>query len=1652
MPVTNPLTHAHAEHHPRDAAAAARTSVPPPKPRPPAWCWLTLCLALSACGPQPPSAPSATPQPAAPSAAASEFAVSDISGEADNDRPALTVRFTRPLAEAQDYGQFLRVTDADGKAVDGSWVSDEDNLILRFPYVSAQQRFSVEVLPGLVSADGSTLSAGVRREVQSVDVPAAAGFASQGSVLPSQGTDGLPLRSVNVDSVDVEFFRVRQANLPRFLQSFQSGGQRGYWDLRRLRSWADSVYLNRFEISAPRNVSSISHLPVHQLEALAEPGLYFAVLKPTAEYSGQFQTTYYVRTDIGLHTRVHRDRLWVAARSLASGEALGGVDLQVLDQQGNEVAHASTDAEGMAEFDYRIHSTHVLLAKRNEQIAILAFNQPALDLSEFAVSGGPASDVSIYLWSGRDLYRPGEPVQVHALLRDYDGRMLPAAQPLFATLRQPDGRPYASAQLQPDAQGYYRFERAMAADVPTGRWRLDLSPDPEGERSVHSMALRIEEFLPERMKLTLDSPQTLLKTGESLDLKVSGAWLYGAPAAGNRFSAKLSYQVATDAVPALKGYRFGDPVHPPAAGSVDALDLTLDAAGELQQSLPLDPGSVSGPIRVAVIGSLYESGGRAVSRILTRTLWPAPALVGIRPLFDPEALDANQDATFEVLRVDSQGDALPVRGLVVKLIREERDYTWNYDANLGWRVNYTQRFVEQAGQTLDLPDSGPGRLAFPVTWGPYRLEITDPATGLTTRLPFTAGWSYDDDNRGLDPRPDKVKLALDKSTYRSGDRMTVTVTPPHEGPGLLLVESDHLLHSQSFDAREGLELKLIVGDDWERHDVYLTALVFRPGTARDKITPSRAVGVVHVPIDRSDRIVPVELTAPATMRPGETLKASVSAPALAGSEAYAVVSAVDQGILNITEYPLADAALHFFGQRRYAIDAYDVYGRIIEALAGERARLKFGGDAALPGLPQARRPTAKVLTVDLYRGPVRLDAQGRAEVPLDVPDFNGALRVSALVYTADRYGSASSETAVQAPLVAEVSTPRVMAPGDRAALTLELHNLSGQRQALRLNWTASAPISIDQAQQTLTLDADERRTLQFRLLAGDDAGIGRLQLAIRGEGLTLSREYELAVRAIAMPERRLEWLEPKSPSTLPLSVNVKDWLPSTVRTRVSASAQLPLPVSGLLDDLARYAYGCIEQTTSKGYAWVLRDPANSTQPASEAAQRDQNVAAALDRIGSMQLENGHYAYWPGSNGYSDPQLTPYVIEFLEDAQTAGFKVPARLLQRSLERVRDDLLSGGTVAWERAWGDSSDHAQLAFNAHAALVLARVNQAPLGTLRNLYDHHREAARGPLVLMRLAAALKLAGDQPRAEGAATLALGSVYARGEEFWGDYSSGLGDRAATLALALEQGLLPASERGRILDVAREARGKSSLSTQDQIALLKLARALGGGQAAPLRGALVLGGEAQDFSTTGWFSRDLDLAQLAQSPQLRIDSAGPAYVVLDSIGVPRHPSPTPNTGVRLSARWFRHDGSPYTGGSLKEGEGLVVHLVVDADERLADALVVDLLPGGLEIENLNLLDTRQLAQMVIDGTQLDEWRDYSANVRYQEYREDRYVAAISVDPGTPVHLYYLVRAVSPGDYAVPGAQVEDMYRPQLRTQAAPPVPRIEVVSALPAKGG
>ena len=1574
------------------------------------------------------------------------FALASAYPDQHDGELAIALEFSRPLVGSQDFDRLLAVSDDKGAAVKGSWVLDDSGKILRFPSVEAARDYEVLVRADLLAADGNRLGKELKQKVHTGKLDPAVGFASQGSVLPARESRGLPVVSINVEEVDVEFLRVTEKSLPKFFSEYQRGGRRGAWDLDNdygdstpLAGLAEPVYLNRFVLGGKPNARQVTYLPVQDIKELQEPGLYFAVMKRAGKFSGEFETAFFTVSDVGLHARAYKDKLFVHTASLHDGGGMGGVQLRVLDPQGETFLKGETDSNGNALLNYTLQAGHVLVASRGNDVSMLPFNQPALDLSEFSVAGREAASFDVFAWSGRDLYRPGETVRINALLRDNDGKPLTSAakqaQPIFLRLKQPDGKTFRETRLQPGAQGYFSFEQIIPVEAPTGRWQVEFRTDPASKDAVQGMSLRIEEFLPERMKLDLESAQQLLAPGQALKLQATGAYLYGAPAAGNRFTAKLAVAVEQHPVESLPGFFFGDPTLELPKEANDIIDTTLDAEGVLQQdiALPAEARPVS-TIAAIVSGSLYETGGRTVNRTLKRVLWPAKTLVGIRPLFDDtEGADANANARFELLRVDATGQPQPGRGLKVTLVRELRDYHWNFDEDGGWDYDFTRRYENLETKVIDVGATA-ARVDYPVEWGAYRLDVFDPATGLTTRYPFDAGWSWDDENRGLDARPDKVKIALDKTAYKAGDTLKVTVTPPHPGKGLLMVESDRMLYVQAIDAKPGSTFEVPVTQDWERHDVYVTALVFRGGSAPSKVTPARAVGVAHVPMDRGARRVAVGLLAPKQMRPQQELGVTVSVPELAGKQAHVTVSAVDVGILNITRFPVPDAHAQFFAQRRLGVDAYDIYGRVIESFEGDSARIRFGGDMALAALPQARRPTSRVQTVDLFAGPVRLDAKGNARVALKVPDFNGTLRVSALVYSDDRYGNSDRETLVRAPIVAEASLPRVLAPGDKSMLTLDVQNFTGKAGEFDVRIDGIGPLSIAQARRRAKLGDGAKATLGFPITAGEGYTTAQVRVRVDGGNFKVDRNYDLPIRAgwPAVLRSRTQVLDPLSSVELGAGF-AEGLMPGSVNVRMLVSALPPIPFASALKGALEYPYGCAEQTTSKGYAALLLDEATAGMlgvAGITAKQRRERMEGAFGRLASMQMSNGHFSMW-GDDEYVNPSLTPYIVEFLLDAKEGGFAVPDALLQKSLTRLSEDLLSGGAQFYGQ---DRREHLKFAQQAYSGYVLARVNRAPLGTLRALYDNERGKSLTALPLVHLGLALALQGDKTRGEKAVADGFALKTDR-PMYLGDYGTALRDDALMIALVHERKLSKPLYDARVVSLGREldARRNSGwmyLSTQEQVALARLGKALMADQKQRVSGTWSVGEDSETIAATRIFGRSFDYATLARGVRFVPEGQPPMYASLEVAGIPRTAPAVDKRQIGIERSYYGTDGRPWKPGPLKEGEALIVRVGITPNVDIPDALFTDLLPAGLEIENFNLGDAKQWADVVVDGIGITD-RAGSADVKHEEYRDDRYVAALNLSRGSTAKVFYLVRAVTPGIYSVPPPLVEDMYRPDIR---------------------
>lgn len=1585
------------------------------------------------------------------------------------------------LAKGKGYSVSTKPEDTDpkdGKPVAGAWVVGDNPRLLYFPHIKPQTRYVVQVLVALPAKNGSKLPSEARYAITTAPVSPAYYFASNGMVLPAKQNGGLPVVTVNVPEIDVQFLRVKPDQLPRFLDRVIGGrkpakdkqdtageeGEEGEggddydYDWRKsklrgavyvgqlddLRGLTESVYLGRFLTEQKPNRRSVTHLPVEDIRELQEPGVYVAVMSQPGRFRYEFQTSYFYVSDIGMHARLFDKGADVFVSSLIDGKAVDGVEISWLDEEGKVLAQAATDDDGHAVFAERPKNAKVAVARKDRQVSMIALKEPALDLSEYEITGATSRPVRLFAWSGRNLYRPGESFDLSVLARDADGHPVPP-QPVQAILKRPDGKRHFTASWKPDARfpGYYLKRLELPADAPTGFWSLELRSDPAEKTPGTVMRFGVEEFLPERMKLDLSSKQAMLASDDEFGIEVQGKYLYGAPAAGNRLLGVAQYERNKNPLAKeFPGFEFGNVADDDFKTRKELEEDKLDAEGRASAVIDLSPvAKRRSPFTVRATYSLLESGGRPIVRSIERVVWPAPVILGLRPLFTGDYAKENSQVEFEVVRAGSDGKLKAAAGMPVRLFRENRDYYWRFEDQRGWHSGFTETDELVETSSVSVAAGARGKLRVPVRYGRYRLEVMDPETGLTSAYRFYAGWSArSDEEQGV--RPDRVALKLDKPAYRDGDTARLTITPPHQGQALVTVEGDRTLWTKRIAIKDAsVTVDIPLGENWKRHDLYVTVMVMRPGSEGDRVTPARALGIMHLPLERAGRKMNVTLEAPQKALPETTVKVKVKAPEAKGQQAMVTLSAVDVGILNITRFPSPDPHGFYFGRLRYGADQHDIYGRLIEKLQGQKGKLKFGGD----NTPKPSRSLPKkVKLVDLFSGPVQLNAQGEAEIALALPDFNGSLRLMAVVASADKFGSRDAEMTVAAPLVAELATPRFLSFGDSAVVALDLHNMSGVEKKLQVSLNGGGALQLHEAERTVVLKDQEKRTLRFPVEARSTPGLHTIALKVSGEQLKLERSFVLQVQAPTPQQHFTRRYSVKPGETLEIrDAELSGLHRGSVLAHMVVSNKAPIDVRAAIQGLLTYPYGCAEQTTSTAYPHVFIDEEAAKRFGLKPYAREKRaemLEQAVARLAAMQAPNGGFSLWGNVSEY-EYWLSAYITSFLQDAREQGFAVPDAMYGKAMDFLLKGLQEGvahlpaapapanaaGTTAtgmWQE--DRERDNRRYGVLAYGAYVLARENKVPVASLRQLHEVRAQAHSG-LPLVHLGIALKLMGDKDRSSAA--LNEGVRKSRESSYWWwDYGSTLRDAALSHALLERHKIAVEGSENLVAVVAAEMDKHRYYSTQEKLALFLVGRSYATDSGEAWSADIALDDKTAQLGGKGAVFRELQAAQLAGGVKLANTHKDRLFVELSLSGNPVKQPALRNDPIELGRSFHTADGKPIAGRALKVGETVLVRITAKSKTAIGTGMVIDKIPAGLEIENMNIVQGEQMGVVKIGDINPAEAMNDS-RIKHVEFRDDRFVAAVRLD-ARGINLFYRARVVTPGKFVMPQLYAEDMYRPDL----------------------
>lgn len=1582
--------------------------------------------------------------------------IHDLAAESDGLDSLLFLRFSETVLPETLEKHLTIEPEVPNLRLSGNWMG-----VRLHGDFKPQKKYTVTIDENLSSEKGLLLEKGFTRTIKIDDLEPVVRITGPGNYLSLRGEGKLAVETVNLSGFDLEVQRIYPNNLVPFLQKVSLRHHQDYYYAWSLEDHGTRLYQREFQVDAgPTNSLQITPVDLGPILDEESRGIFrIQVMNP--EGGNQSDGRWLVATDLGLVVKSTADRMDVAVASINKLAPVGGVKIRVLSHNNQELAIGRTNAQGMVAFDGLGSADYgnrpfVVVATKGDDLSFLALDETRIRTADLDVGGIVVAEKGYraFLYGDRDIYRPGESVPMVWMVRDNDLRPV-TGFPLNLKIFGPGGDEFIALRTQADEAGCGEYTVEIPTWARTGRYTALLMLGEDKTLGEHSFS--VEDFMPDRMKVTAelvgaDGDHAVLRPNATVQLKARAMSLFGPPAADRQADVALWYRRTPIVMAGYEDFTFGlnkNEIVPPRRnlGHVKTDDQG-HASWEL--TLPETP-DFQGWLRLSAQVSVTElGGGRAVKSTVEANYSPVDRVIGLRNL-DPDGSDyrvAGEPVHFEAVMLDLGGKLLADPKTRMKLLRRN----WRTVLRKGDDGEY--RYISEYDEVLVQEKEvalGAAKTALevtPSTHGSYRLVLESGDAKIRGAIDFYVyGFGY---SPWAMSNPERINLKLDRDSYRGGDVVTASVEAPFPGLMLVTVEREKVYHRQWVRLEENTgTVKVRLPHNLDPN-VYLTATLLRSVAELDPRSPARAFGAEPVFLSQDNRILPVEIQAATEMRPRAPLTVRVKMPA--GSDPMRLtVAAVDEGILQLTGFDTPSALDFFMQRRRLAVQSHDIWSLLLPEFERAKRQSKTGGGmerAMLQDMALAKRlnPLAseRVKPVALWSGLLE-GREGWQDITLDVPEFNGSLRVMVTATAGDRFGKAETQVRVADPLVLSPSLPRFLAPGDRFRVPVPVYNAlpdgsSGSSSAqvaveaqvaAETQVAAEAQVAVEvlptgplalvagtPVRQEMVIAQGKEEVAWFEMEAASKVGVAEVKIQATGGGEKASVTTELPVR----PPHALESsVTSGSIDGAVVEVPLRaDWLPGSTVTTISVAAHPAAAFGAALPYLLRYPYGCLEQKISRCFPLIYFGPLAATLAPGEFGENDGDyfIHGGLDYLVTLYRRGVGFVMWPGS-GYEtfNPFANVYAVHFLVEAHQAGYALPEKWLDDALDLI-GELARSGRDGWPSSWRPSLRENT---RAYACYVLARAGRPERGAMDQLVKDRWEqlsvAAR-----THLAGAYALIGNRPRFDELLPAADAPVESgRSTGFtWHSLARDEAMRLEVLA-TVDPDHIQVPRLMRRLS-ARAENGRWYNTQENAFALLALGKLASGNRLAPATGTVKVGDDligifdGEDFSIQG---RDW----AGQKVQIQTEAGGHAwYSILDE-GVPVEAPATPqDNGLVIRRQYLDRDGNPIDLEAIEQGQTVVCRLLLKSEKgTVNDVVISDLVPAGLEIENPRLSENGPFGAGLYDHPRmvLDHW----------EVRDDRLLLFTRAQSSVK-EFQYLLRAVTAGEFVLPPVRAEAMYDPEV----------------------
>lgn len=1552
------------------------------------------------------------------------------------------------------YARVITTQELDKESIAGSVAVNPDAAVETEPTENGfivrgafneTETYVLQLKRSLKGVLGQTLEEEASRDLFFGKMPAAISFANKkGLYLSTKSSRNIGVNIVNVPKVQVRISKLYANNILHYIHNnrwndyayvgddWQPTGNFNYSDDRE--SQLSDVIVNKIVETANLSKNKgISALNIALPDDNKRQGVYLVAVNSEEEaYLGA--TKLVSISDIGLIAKQGKDELWIFANSIKTNEPIKDLELTVVSSNNQSVHTFKTDADGIAHVDKLSEKAPgfkvaMITASTQDDFNFLLLEDSQVLTSRFDVEGlrDNASGYQVFIYGQRDIYRPGETMHFNTVLRTQDWKTA-GKIPLKLRLLTPNGREFRTWRKTTNEQGAVESEIPLDAGVLTGTYVLEVYN--ANEVLLGSQAVSVEEFMPDRIKVDLSGAAKDYMSGQKVSLTATAVNLFGPPASNRNYQMDFQLQRKGFTAKAFPEYSFNIPAE--TAFERDSRQGTTNEHGLASEQFALaaglqDIGVLEGKIYVTV----FDENGRPVNRLQRFDVYTQPVFYGIR--LPDSYVGTNAPVPVDIVGVGKSGALQNGATASIEVVRLEYQTVVEKKYE---RLQYTSRKKEKLVYSNKLTLAG-GKGTFryvPTVSGEYEVRVKRPgATHYTLANFYAYGYGYTQYSSFEVSNEGQVLMETDKASYKMDESAKVLFKTPFDGRLLVTVERNNVLEQHILTTeKKAAELTFKIK---EAHlpNVFVTATLIRPLDASD-MPLTVAHGFQPIAVEDPDRKLPVSITAVEKSR--SKMKQQIRIKTEPNAEVTLAV--VDEGILQIKNSKTPDIHSHFYQKRALEVTSYDLYAQLFPELSISGTS-SSGGDGY--DLERRINPLSNGRTelVSFWSGQLKANGSGDVTFDVNIPQFSGDLRIMAVAYKDNAFGSATKNMKVADPIVISAGLPRFLSPGDELVLPVNISNTEAKGTTATVSVQVAGPLAADQAPvtQNISIPAGKESRAVFSVKALTAIGVGKVTVKVNAFKETFVNQTEITVRPASplLKTNASGLIAADKQGQIDLR---SSFIPATASSQVVLSRS-PLVQGGgkALSTLLGYPYGCLEQTVSKAFPQIyfadltkaMAAPVYTVKSGESDFNPMTNVQQAIRKVESQQLFNGGVAMWPGATR-EDWWATAYAVHFLEEARRAGFEVNAKTLSRAVEYL---TAQSGTTA-NREVVIASTGNGLAYDAQPTGTQTRKTVARREAIYSLYvlalnGHPNRASmnyykQNPHLLTAdskylLAGAFQLAGD---ARSFNTLLPRTYVAENAGRYTDdsYSSPLRNMSLVLNTLIESD--PSNAQIQVLgrQLSQAIQLAPYLNTQEAafavLALGKLAR--------KTANSTVTASVSANGKPLGQFTgKELKISKgiVNQKLEVKTQGKGDLYWFAQTAGM----SATGNyveedQGISIRRQFLTHSGAPVQ--SFRQNDLVVVKLTLASTNGLPveNIVVTDLLPSGFEIENPRITEPRDMP-----------WITKASVPEYYDIRDDRIHFFTTADAQEKT-FYYQVRVVSKGTFTVGPAAADAMYQGEYRS--------------------